>query len=107
MSSLDKTARLWDAATGALQTTLEGHTDNVTSCAFSGDGTRVVTASDDKTARLCDAKTGANMCTCIASAPILSVDFSSIGGTCLVIATGNEHHLIRIHSGTTYRDSEL
>ena len=58
-ASDDKTARLWDAAMGALQTTLEGHSHWVTSCAFSSDGTRVVTASGDKTARLWDAATGA------------------------------------------------
>jgi len=31
---------------------LKGHTDTVTRCAFSPDGTRIVTASYDKTARL-------------------------------------------------------
>jgi WD40 repeat protein len=51
-ASQDDTAKLWDAETGALLLTLEGHTWSVLSCAFSPDGTRVVTASYDKTARL-------------------------------------------------------
>jgi hypothetical protein len=51
-ASWDKTARLWDAKTGAAIATLEGHQDTVQSAAFSPDGSRVVTASDDKTARL-------------------------------------------------------
>ena len=54
----DKTARLWDAATGKEIAVLRGHDDTVRSAAFSPDGTRVVTASDDKTARLWDAATG-------------------------------------------------
>jgi WD40 repeat protein len=51
-ASADKTAKLWDAETGALQSTLEGHIGNVMCCAFSPYGERVVTASSDKTARL-------------------------------------------------------
>ena len=56
---MDKTARLWDAATGKpIGEPLTGHTDAVSSAAFSPDGKRIVTASEDKTARLWDAATG-------------------------------------------------
>ena len=54
----DKTARVWDAATGKLLTSPLEHQDWVRSAAFSPDGTRVVTASDDGTARVWDAATG-------------------------------------------------
>ena len=57
-ASEDKTARLWDAATGKPLAVLRGHDDEVTSAAFSPDGARVVTASMDSTARLWDAATG-------------------------------------------------
>jgi WD40 repeat protein len=37
-ASINKTVRLWDAATGASLQTLEGHSDGVRSVAFSPDG---------------------------------------------------------------------
>ena len=61
IASGDKTARLWDAKSGASLAVLEGHTNFVTSAAFSPDGARIVTASGDKTARLWDAKSGASL----------------------------------------------
>src|SRR6202034_4225986 len=57
-ASNDKTARIWDAASGQQLMMLSGHQDVVASAAFSPDGTRIVTASYDKTARVWDAATG-------------------------------------------------
>ena len=52
-ASGDRTARLWDVASGAEIAVLRGHDDSVReSAAFSPDGTRIVTASDDNTARI-------------------------------------------------------
>jgi WD40 repeat protein len=53
-SSEDRTARIWDAATGAERLRLVGHTDQVISAAFSPDGASVVTGSYDRTARIWD-----------------------------------------------------
>ncbi len=50
-ASGDTAARVWDVATGQALYTLAGHTDVVTSAAFSPDGKLVVTASADTTAR--------------------------------------------------------
>ena len=57
-ASRDKTARVWDAATGKPIGEPLRHEVIVTSASFSPDGTRVVTASWDKTARVWDAATG-------------------------------------------------
>ena len=54
---MDKTARIWDAATAKEIAVLRGHDDAVHSAAFSPDGSRIVTASGDKTARIWDAAT--------------------------------------------------
>jgi WD40 repeat protein len=57
-ASDDKTARVWDAATGQGIAQLTGHQGPVNSAAFSPDGQRVVTASVDRTARVWDAAMG-------------------------------------------------
>src|SRR5262249_42694828 len=46
-TSWDKTAKVWDAATGAELLTLGGHTHVVMSAVFSPDGKRVATAAWD------------------------------------------------------------
>ena len=48
--SADRTARVWDAASGAELLTVR-HTNLVKSVAFSPDGTRLATGSCDKTVR--------------------------------------------------------
>jgi WD40 repeat protein len=56
-ASDDKTARIWDAATGKEIIVLRGHKASVRSAAFSPDGKRIVTASADNIARIWDTAT--------------------------------------------------
>jgi sugar lactone lactonase YvrE len=57
-TSLDKTVRLWNPATGEHLRTLQGHTETVWEVAFSPDGALLATTSYDKTARLWNPATG-------------------------------------------------
>jgi WD40 repeat protein/serine/threonine protein kinase len=56
-ASRDKTAKLWDAASGKLLASFD-HQSRVLQGVFSPDGARILTASSDKTAKLWDAASG-------------------------------------------------
>jgi WD40 repeat protein len=57
--SWDRSAKLWDAATGrAIRKINRAHGGYINSVEFSPDGRRLLTASDDGTARLWDVATG-------------------------------------------------
>jgi WD40 repeat protein len=58
-ASNDNTVKMWDASSGACVQTLEGHSDWVTSMAFSHDSTRLASASNDNTVKMWDARSGA------------------------------------------------
>ena len=51
-ASSDKTARIWETETGDCLQVLEGHTDEIFSCAFNYDGDTIITGSKDNTCRI-------------------------------------------------------
>lgn len=59
--SLDKTARVWDLASGKVKRVLRDHVDAVMSVAYSPDGKWLATGSMDRTVKLYDAASGSKV----------------------------------------------
>ncbi|MBA3751796.1 WD40 repeat domain-containing protein [Candidatus Dependentiae bacterium] len=78
------TAFLWDIGRGEVVVKLQGHTQEITSGAFSPDGHKVLTGSADCTAILWDVKTGIVLHKILGCGPVLSVAFSPNGTTVLI-----------------------
>ncbi len=57
----DCVIRIWDASTGKLERTLDGHADGVLSVAFSPDDRWLLSSSYDKTARIWDVQSAATV----------------------------------------------
>jgi WD40 repeat protein/serine/threonine protein kinase len=87
--SWDRTAKIWDAATGNVLIKLPAlHEGYINSACFSPDGARVLTASDDGTARLWNAATGEPLETIIRghAGPIHQALFSPDGKQILTVS---------------------
>ena len=88
-ASEDKTAKVWDAKTGAELLTLKGHTGGVYSASFSPDGSRIVTASEDQTAKVWDAASGAELLTLKGhTGGVSSASFSPDGSRIVTVSRG-------------------
>ena len=87
-ASVDKTARLWDAASGKELQRLT-HEERVFAASFSPDGRTVVTASTDKTARLWDAASGKELQRLTHEGEVYAASFSPDGRT-VVTASGDK-----------------
>ncbi len=61
----DYSIRLWDSETGVKLPTLIGHTDRISSIAFSPDNTEIATGSWDRTLRVWDVGTGTQLHTLV------------------------------------------
>jgi WD40 repeat protein len=70
----DKTARLWDVATGREVLRLDGHCQVILSVAISPDGGRLLTGGIDASARLWDAATGKQLLRLQGQSPLAIVN---------------------------------
>jgi GTPase SAR1 family protein/predicted MPP superfamily phosphohydrolase len=95
----DRTVRLWDSVTGRARHRLEGHSDQVSSVAWSPDGRTLASGSGDKTIRLWDYANGRTRHTLEGhSDQVLSVAWSPDGRT---LASGSTDKTIRLWDPVT------
>jgi WD40 repeat protein len=106
-SGSEDTIKLWDAASGRLLRTLEGHTGTVETVAFSPDSARVASGSADKTIKFWDAASGRLLRTFEGhTGSVVTVAFSPDGAR---IASGSVDKTIKLWdaaSGRLVRTSE-
>jgi hypothetical protein len=99
-ASNDKTARIFDAASGKEITVLSGHEGFVASAVFSPDGAKVLTASWDKTARIFDAASGQQLLALSGHADkVTSAAFSSDGTRIVTACADGTAHVFDAASG--------
>jgi uncharacterized protein with WD repeat len=103
--SWDKTARLWDAATGEERQVFEGHDEYVSTVAFSPDGKMVPSGSWDKTVRLWDAATGEERQVLEGhDSEVRAVAFSPDGKT---VASGSRDRTVRLWDAATGEETQV
>jgi WD40 repeat protein len=93
-ASEDGTAKVWDAESGELLLTLEGHTDYVYGVTFSPDGRLLATGGTDKTARVWDLDTGEALHTLRGHEG--SVHELAFGPGATLLATGDSVGVVRV-----------
>ncbi len=101
-SSHDKTAKVWDVATGKDLLTLIGHTAPVKGVAFRSDGKRLATSSDDGTAKVWDAITDKELLTLRGHTDVVRfVEFSPDGRR---LATASLDQTAKVWDATTGKE---
>lgn len=98
-AATDRTARLWDAASGAQIGQLNGR-DEFCGIAFTPDGSRLVTTSLDRVARVWDARTGDLLRTLnVDTQQVCALSISPDGRTAATGGTDGEARSVDLQSG--------
>ena len=98
-SGWDDTVKLWNVATHTNIATLEGHTDDVTSVAFSDDRALLASGAADNTVKLWDVETHTNIATLEGHTDdVTSVAFSDDGA---LLASGAWDGIVKVWNTTT------
>jgi len=96
--SMDRTVRLWDAASGQTLFKSRGQSGEILSLAFSADGHRLLTVSNDGLVRILDAKSAEEMQVFPGRAGALSPD----GRALLIASTDGALRLLDSSSGQEF-----
>jgi len=83
----DRSLKVWDSRTGALQATLVGHQAEVNGCSVSPDGRFIVSASTDQSLKVWDVESGSSVVTLHTDAKVSACAISA-DGTFVVSAEG-------------------
>ncbi len=84
----DRWIRVWEAASGRLETAFRAHWEGVSSIEFSPDGREILSGSEDGTVRIHDAATGEERLTFYGhTTPVVDVDISADGRLVAAITT--------------------
>jgi WD40 repeat protein/serine/threonine protein kinase len=94
-ASSDKTARIWDARTGALVHTLGGFDADVWRVRFTPDGQRLLTASLDGSVKMWTVSTGALLWTSRHEARVAAAEISRDGA---MVATSSMDNTVKLWS---------
>ena len=101
----DQTVTVWDATSGREILTLKGHTDLITSVAFSADGKRLVSASSDKTVKVWDTTSGQEMHTLKGhTGPVTGVVLSADGQ---LVASASADRMVKLWDATTGEETRM
>jgi len=92
--SSDNTVKLWEASSGKLLRTLEGHSSDVFAVSFSPDGKIIASGSEDNTVKLWESGSGKLLRTLEDhSLSVSAVSFSPDGK---IIASGSEDNTVKL-----------
>jgi hypothetical protein len=99
--SWDETVRVWEASTGALLKTLQGHTAGVTAVAYSPDGKRLAAGALDRAVRVWEASTGALLTTLKGhTSGVTAVAYSPDGNVLVSAGSDGSTMLFRVSDGS-------